>query len=361
MKAEKLEFFKEFAYKALTVNRLTGSEGHKKAYKLIESYLEDNGCRYEKEAFKIKSLIPKEAWVEVEGKRLNGVAPLGSKGIEIEAFVKRNYIEGDIALIPDLTKEKAIEAQKRGAVAIITYREGDKLDEYIYGNHMGVDIPIICLLRKDIAKIEDYKAKLFIRSSEETLWGKNLIMEVGRGPVVYLVAHMDTVHGIYGSIGNGIGALLLIFLYQELKERFGAPYKLRFLITDGRELGLAGSRFHLREDKKHVFYCINIEGVGWYNPCVIYEDMYGYNGERINQMFYKHLKDMRVNLNFCKAKERDGDHIPFKEKGFQTLFLSSHPFTIRHTQYDNYEAINWDGVVLWYEIILSFLRRLGKL
>lgn len=361
MKSERLELFKDLLYRVLTKNRLMGTKEHKEAYKLIESYLEDNFCPYKRELFSIKGYLPKEALVEVEGERLHGVAYLGSREIEKEAYVKRNYIEGDIALIPDITKEKALEAQKKGAIAIITYREKDKLDAYVYGNDMEIAIPIVCLRREDIKRVEDYKVKLLIKSSEEVLQGKNLIMELGRGPVIYLVAHMDTVHGIYGSIGDGVSVLLLIFLYQELKDRYNAPYRLKFLITDGREWGLKGTRFHLREGKEHVFYCINLEGLGWHNPCVIYEDMLGYNGEGINHMFYKHLRDLRVDIDFCKDKERDGDHIPFKEKGIQTLFLSSHPFTIRHTQYDNYEAINWDMVVLWYEVILSFLRRFHKL
>ncbi len=124
---------------------------------------------------------------------------------------------------------------------------------------------------------------------------------------------------------------------------------------------MEGIKFHLRNSLKHVFYCINLEGIGWYNPAVIYKDMGGYNGERINEMFYRHLRDMGVDVDFCKVEERDGEHIPFKELGVQTLFLSSHPFTIRHTPYDSYDAISWDHVAIWYEVILSFLRRFHKL
>ncbi|MFN3599100.1 MAG: M28 family peptidase [Aquificaceae bacterium] len=359
MKSEKLEALKELAYKILNNNRLTGARESKKAQRLIEKFLEENSCPYQKESFSTRAYIPEKALIEVEGKKIQGVAFLGSKSVEIKGFVKRDYVEGDIALIPDLTKEKALEAQQKGATAIITY--DNNLDGFIYGPCMGVDIPILSLKREDIKSVEDFNIKLYISSSEKSVEGENLIMDVGKGPIIYFVAHRDTVHESYGAISNGIGFLLLLFLFQEIRNNYNVPYRLRFLITEARELGLKGASFHVERGLKHAFYCINLEGIGWHNPCVIYEDMGGYNGERINEMFYKHLRDLKVNIDFCRAKERDGDHIPFKEKGLQSLFLSSHPFTIRYTQYDLYDAINWDVVVMWYEVILSFLRRFHKL
>jgi len=361
MKSERLEFFKDFAYKVLSHNRLLGTEGSRRVRKLIESFLDYGSCNYKKETFSIKKLIPEETWLTVGQEKIKGVAYIGSRSIEKKAYAKRQYIEGDIALVPDLTKEKAIQAQQKGAIAIITYRSEDKADAYVHGHDMGVNIPIVSIKREDVPKVEDSEVLLKVKSSERSVEGVNFFMEIGRGPIIYLVSHMDTVTNIYGAVGNGIGFLLLLFLYAELRENYNAPYRLRFLITDARELGMEGIRFHLTKGLKHVFYCINLEGIGWHNPAVIYRDMGGYNGERINEMLYRHLRDIKVNIDFCEARERDGDHLPFKEAGIQTLYLSSHPFTIRHTIYDNYDAISWDHVVMWYEVILSFLRRFHKL
>ncbi|MFN7064839.1 MAG: M28 family peptidase [Aquificaceae bacterium] len=361
MKGERLELFKEFAYRFLAQNRLIGSDGHLYSQRLIEGFLEENLYPYRRESFFLRVAILEKAWVEVEDKRVEGIAYLGSKKVVLEGFVKRNYLEGDIALIPNLTRDKALEAQRRKALAIITYREKDKVDGYIYGPSMGVDIPVLSLRREDIKDVEDFRVRLFISSREKGVRCENITMEVGRGPIIYLVAHRDTVQNTYGAMANGIGTILLLFLFNELKDGYHAPYKLRFLLSDAREWGSKGVRHHLEKGLRHVFYCINLEGIGWHNPCVIYKDMGGYNGERINELFYKHLRDLRVGIDFCKAKERDGDHIPFKEVGVQSLFLSSHPFTIRHTQYDLYDAVNWDVVAMWYEVILSFLRRFHKL
>ncbi|MCS7171709.1 MAG: M28 family peptidase [Aquificaceae bacterium] len=361
MKSDRLEFFKEFAYKVLSYNRLASTDGHRKAHRLIEYFLEHTSCNYTKESFVVNRFIPKEAWLKVKEEKIKAVAYLGTKRVEKKAYIKRDYMEGDIALLPDVTKSKALEAQEKGAVAIVTYREKFKLKGYVYGDYMGVDIPILCVDREDVEKIEDFNVELFVNSSERSIYCTNFLMELGRGPVLYLVANMDTVHEIYGAIKGGVGFLMLLFLYEDLKDTYNAPYRLRFLITDGRELGLEGARFHLSKNPKHVFYCINLEGIGWHNPCVVYEDAGGYSGDRINELFYKHLEDLKVSLDFCKAKERDGDHIPFKERGVQALYLSSYPLHIEHTIYDNYDAISWDHVVMWYEVLTSFLRRFHKL
>jgi len=361
MKSERLEFLKEFAYNVLTHNRLSGTKESEKVRRHIESFLKNNSCKYKKETFSVKKFIPKEAWLTVGEEKIRAVAYIGSKPIERKAYVKRNYIEGDIALVPDLTKEKAIQAQQKGAVAIITYRSEDKADAYVHGHDMGVGIPIVSIKREDFPKVEDSEVLLKVRSEERVIEGVNLFMELGKGPVIYMVSHMDTVAEIHGAICNGIGFLLLLFLYEELKENYNSPYRLRFLITDCGELGMEGVKFHLKSGVKHTFYCINLEGIGWHNPVVVYKDRAGYNGERINEMFYRHLQDMKVDIDFCTVGELEGEHLPFKELGIQTLYLSSHPFTLRHTIYDNYDAISWDHVAMWYEVILSFLRRFHKL
>ncbi|MEJ5339042.1 MAG: M28 family peptidase [Aquificaceae bacterium] len=361
MKSERLEFFKEFAYRTLNHNRLTGTDGNVRVRRLIESFLDYTSSNYRKEIFHTKKLIPEEAWLSIGDRKIRGVAYIGSRSIDRESYAKREYIEGDIALIPDLTREKALQAQEKGAVAVITYRSEDKADAYTYGSYVGLDIPVVSIRREDVPEIEDSEVLLRVKSSERVVEGTNFLMEIGRGPIIYIISHMDTTVDIYGAVGNGVGFLLLLFLYEELKENYTVPYRLRFLITDARELGMEGAKFHLRGGLKHVFYCINLEGVGWHNPCVLYRDWGGYNGEKINHMFYKHLQDMRVSIDFCEAKDRDGDHIPFKELGIQTLYLSSYPFTIRHTHYDVYDAISWDHVIMWYEVILSFLRRFHKL
>lgn len=360
MKSERLEFFKEFAYGILTQNRFPGSEGHKNAKRRIKSFLDYMKASYREESFDVKLHIPQESYVEVEGKRIECFAYPGTPSLSIEGYVKENFLEGDIALIrDDLSMEDVKEVKRKGGIAVLTYRED--LNTYHYNEMPSIDLPVLSVKRGDIQKVEDYSARLFVKSSERAIKCSNIVFEVGRGPIIYLVAHMDTSPLGYGAIDNGIGFLMLLFTYEELAKSYQKPYRLRFLITDCGSLGFMGSKFHVRNGLKHVFYCINLDGIGWHNPCVVYEDAFGYNGQRINDSFYKHLEELKVKINYVSLKRATGDHLPFKELGVESLYLSSHPFTLRNTPYDNYDAIDWDTFNTWYEVILSFLRRFHKL
>lgn len=361
MKSERLELFKDFVYRVASQSRLTGSDGIKKAHRLIEGFFEYAGCKYEKEVFRIKKLLPESAWLELDGKKIVAVPFAGSPSTRIEAFVKRNYIEGDIALIPDATEWDIIKAKEKGAVAVICYRSQMVADAYVHGSYTRAGIPVVSVSREHVRYIEDAKVLLVVNSEEKILQGTNYMVEIGKGPIIYLIAHVDTTADTYGAINSAVGFMLLLFIYEELRRTYSSPCRVRFLLTDAREMGMEGVKHHLTKGLKHVFYCINLEGLGWHNPCVIYKDADGYNGEAINHKFYRHLKDMKLDLDFCEAPDRDGEHVFFKKAGVQTLYLSSYPLTIKHTLYDCYDAISWDHVLMWYEVILSFLRRFHRL
>lgn len=361
MKSERFELFKDFVYESTSQSRPTGSDGIKRIHRLIEDFFEYASCRYEKEVFQTKKLLPQNAWLEVDGKKLRAIPFIGSPSARLEAFVKRDYIEGDIALIPDATEREILKAKEKGAVAVVCYRSEWMADCHIHGSYTQAGIPVVSIGREHIKYVEDARVSLVVDSEERTLQGTNYMVEIGKGPIIYLIAHTDTTTGTYGATNSAVGVFLLLFLYEELRQTYSGPYRIRFLLTDAREMGMEGANYHLRRGLKHVFYCINLEGIGWHNPCVIYRDADGYNGEVINHTFYKHLKDMGVDLDFCEAPDRDGEHILFKKAGVQTLYLSSHPLTVKHTLYDCYDAINWDNVFMWYEVILSFLRRFHRL
>ncbi|RMH81436.1 MAG: Zn-dependent exopeptidase M28 [Acidobacteria bacterium] len=360
MKSERLEFFKEFAYSILTQNRFPGSEGHKNTKGHIKSFLEYIKAGFREESFDVRLHIPQESYIEVDGKRIECLAYPGTPSLSTEGYVKEDFLEGDIALRKgDLSMEDVEEVKQRGGIAILTYKES--LNTYHCSEMPILDLPVLSVKKGDVPEIEDYNVKLFVKSSEKIIRCSNILFEVGRGPVIYLVAHMDTSPLGYGAIDNGIGFLTLLFIYEELAKSYQRPYRLRFLITDCGSLGFTGSKFHVRNGLKHVFYCINLDGVGWRNPCVVYEDAYGYNGQRINDSFYKHVEELKVKINYVSLKKAMGDHLSFKELGVESLYLSSHPFTFKNTLYDNYDAIDWDTFNMWYEVILSFLRRFHKI
>ena len=157
-----------------------------------------------------------------------------------------------------------------------------------------------------------------------------------------------------------MASLLLPYLYEELRENYNIPFKLRFLITDGEEVGLEGSKFHTLKKPKHAYYCINLDGICWQNPAILYKDKEGYNDYRLAEAFYRSAKEIGFEVEFRAVPSAKSDHIPFKKVGLKTLFLSSHPLPIRHTTCDNYDAVDWHIARLWFFSIVNFLRNLGR-
>ncbi|MEZ0360668.1 MAG: M28 family peptidase [Hydrogenobacter sp.] len=360
MKSETFEEFQKVADELLKVNRLSGSEGSVLTKKRIKRFLGERGIKYSEEFFHVEKLFPVKASIEVNNLTIPCVPYIGSPSGRYEGYAKRDIIKGDIALVK--VSEEAIkipQAKDNGAKAVITYME--TLNTHYYGIVSEGDFPVVNVKKEAIERIEDAYVRITVETKKEKVLCSNILFEIGRGPIVYLVAHTDTKPGVFGAIDNGIGFLLLLFIADELRKNYNLPYRVRFLLTDAEELGLEGSKFHIGMGVKYAYHCINVDAVGWYHPAVIYKDAEGYNGDKLMDMFARHIQDMKVSVDFRCSHRAKSDHIPFKKAGLQTLFLSSNPFTIRHTLYDNLDAVNWDIVRMWYELILSFLRRFHKL
>jgi hypothetical protein len=357
MRSETLEEFQHLADEILRINRLSGSEGNATAKRSVKKWLRHRGIKYWEEFFYIEKLLPVEASLKVGNTIIKAVPYSGSPSGVYEGYVKKEPIEGDMALLR--VSEEGTDFSGRCVKACITYL--DRINLYYYGGIQTASIPVVNIKLEDVQHIEDAHVKLTVKTKKEKILCSNILFEVGRGPIIYLTAHMDTAPEVFGAVNNGVGFLLLLFLADELKKNFNIPYRIRFLLTDAQVLGLEGSNFHVNKGIKHTYYCINLDTIGWHHPAVIYKDAEGYNGERITEMFLRHTQEMKIDIPFVIKNSAKSDHIPFKKKGVQTLFLSSEPFTINHTFYDNTEAINWDMVIVWYELILSFLRRFHRL
>ncbi len=360
MKNETFEELYDLAQNLLKENRLIGAEGHKRTKEVIISLLEAKNIPFHTEDFVVEKFIPRECKLSVGNQDIPCVAYLDSPSAEIKGFVKRNPLKGDIGLCSYRQERHMLKrALDENYKAIVTYIENFNAHYYGYSN--GAPIPVVNVKQDSLSVIEDAEAYIKVESTKKRIKCSNILFEIGRGPIVYITAHMDTKHEIFGAIDNGVGFLILPFLYEELRKNFNVPYRFRFMITDAKEVGLEGSWFHVNKGLKHVFYCINLDAIGWSNPAVIYSDSEGENGERIMNMFYNHIKDLKVDIDFKESKNASSDHIPFKKQGVQALFLSSYPFGLRHTLYDVIDAVNLDIVRMWFDVILSFLRRIHKL
>ncbi|RUM32125.1 MAG: Zn-dependent exopeptidase M28 [Aquifex sp.] len=349
-------------------NRLSGSEGNKRVRRFIKKYLKDKGFKVFTEKFEVSKTFPVSATIKVDGEEFPAIPLIGSLWGEVSGELKvvkdlrkEEDLRGKIVAMPIgglRDSEKARGLRDKKAAALITFLE--ELNVPFSGTIGDAKFFAVNTTKEVVKKLEGKKVILNVRTYKKTVRGENLFIEFGRGPIVYLVAHYDTKPFVYGAIDNGLSVAMLLVLAKDLSSYEELPFRIRILFTDCEELGLEGS-YHHTLHLKNTLYVINLDSIGWTNPAVIYKDYKGYNGKLINEKFFKHLNDLKVDIPFVESKTGASDHIPFKEKGVEALFLSSNPFTLRHTQLDDYHAIDWEVVKLWYEVVAHFIRRIHRL
>ena len=370
MRSETLKEIQRLCEEICWENRLSGTRGNKKTRKLIKTFLKENNIPFFTEKFEITKLLPLNATLKVNGKTYEGIPLVGSLWGETagEVVVIKDWkkaqeteLSGKIVATPlggVRDEEKAKYLKEKKAAALITYL--DELNLNFSGTIGDAKFLAVNLKREEVEELKNKEVILQVRTQKKKIECENIIVEFGRGPFVYLIAHYDTKPFVYGAIDNGLSVAFLLVLTKELIEYEDLPFRIRVLFADAEELGLEGSRYHTRE-LRNAIYAINLDSIGWKNPAVLYKDYYGENGKRINEKFFKHVLEMKVDIPFVASKTGASDHVPFKEKGVETLFLSSNPFTIRHTELDDYYAIDWEVVRMWYDVLAYFVRKLHRL
>ena len=363
MRSELIEELREITDNLSSENRLASSEGLRRSRKYVLDYLRKLEVPFREEIFETQRDLPLESRVITKGEEIPAFPFVGSLPGEREAEVVREEgdVEGKIALVKlggVRESEKAKELAERGAVGGIFYLE--ELDSPFAGTLNGTSFLALSVSREKALSLEGQKVRVVSKVRRSSVVGRNIYFDIGKGPFLYVIAHLDTKPFVRGAIDNALSVAMLLVMLKELKDSYQFPFRIRFLITDCEELGLEGARHHVK-GLKYTDWAINLDSIGWVNPAVIYKDSAGYNGERIMDKFDRHLRDLRIDIPFREGRRGRSDHIPFKEKGVQTLFISSNPFTLRHTFYDDINAVDWGVAELWLEVLLSFIRRFHKL
>ncbi len=363
MRSETLSKLQEIAHFLSSRTRVSSTKEMEEARAFVRKFLRRLRIPFVEEGFEVEKNIPVEGRIKLSGTQVRAYPFVGSIWGEREAQVVREEedVKGKIALVKvggKREEEKVRDLKARGAVGAVFYME--ELESPYVGNVSGEPFLALSVDRETARALEGKEVRLESKVKRTKVRGKNIYFDVGKGPFLYITAHLDTKPFVKGALDNAVSVAILLLLAQELRDTYYFPYRLRFLITDAEELGLEGARHHVR-NLRYAEYVINVDSVGWKNPAVIYRDAEGYNGERIMEKFYKHLRDLKVDIPFREGRRGRSDHVPFKEKGVEALFLSSNPFTLRHTFYDTYEAVDWDVVELWYDVLSSFIRRFPKL
>ncbi len=363
MRSELLEELKELTSFFSSRIRVSSSEGIKESQDRVRKFIKSLKLPFVEESFEVEKNIPLGARVSDGGSVVKAYPFVGSLWGDREAKVVEEHdeVEGKIALVRvggERETDKVRRLKERGAVGAIFYLE--ELETPFIGNISDEPFIAVSVDRKTAEALKGKKVRIEAKVKKTKVRGRNIYFDIGRGPFIYITAHLDSKPFVYGALDNAVGVALVLTLAKELRYVYHYPFRLRFMITDAEELGLEGAKHHVK-NLKHAYYVVNIDSVGWCNPAVIYRDAHGYNGEKIMEKFEKHLADLRINIPFKEGRRGRSDHVPFKEKGVEALFLSSNPFTLRHTFYDTYEAVDWNVVEMWFDVISSFLRRFHNL
>lgn len=363
MRSELLQKLQEIVYFLSSRSRVSSSKEIEEVRAYIRKFLRKMRIPFVEESFEVERNIPLEGRIKLNGTQIEAYPFVGGLWGEREAEVvdEVDNVRGKIALVKvggEREEEKVSRLKEKGAIGAIFYVE--ELESPYIGNVSGEPFLVLSVDRETARALKGKEVRIESKVKKTKIRGKNLYFDIGKGPFLYITAHLDTKPFVKGAIDNAVSVALLLLLAQELKDTYYFPYRLRFMFTDAEELGLEGAKHHVK-NLRFAEYVINVDSIGWNNPAVVYKDSAGYNGERIMEKFYKHVNEMKVSIPFREGKRGKSDHLPFKEKGVEALFLSSNPFTLRHTFYDTYEAVNWDVVELWFDVLSSFIRRFPKL
>lgn len=169
-----------------------------------------------------------------------------------------------------------------------------------------------------------------------------------------------------GADDNASGVAVILELAKYLQRNPG-NHNYLFLAFSGEEKGLWGSNYYMKHptiDTSSITYMLNYDMVGRLSP--------GYKlavyGTGTSPVFDTTLKQANTPVKFHLVTKESGvgpsDHTSFYLKGYPVL----HFFTGQHEDYhkptDDYDKVNFDGMVLvlnYSEDVIRLLDSQGKL
>ena len=277
--------------------------------------------------------------------------------LEIDLSGKIALVErGDIPLY-----EKIINAQKKGAIAVIMYNnEGDK--ELFDGfQHPSLNLPTLAISRQDgqaiMKEIEEKrldKALIQIKGAKiEQSFSHNVIatkkparststQEEEDFPIISVGAHHDSVKLAPGANDDASGTAVVLELARVLANK-PIEAELRFITFGAEERGLIGSYFYTKQlsesEINRSLGHFQLDMVGSKDAGDLI--MYTVNGEK------NRVTDMAANASAFLSealpygKMGRSDHVPFHDIGIPSaLFIHAPVEPWYHTEADTLDKIS---------------------
>ena len=279
-------------------------------------------------------------------------------------------------------REKALDIQKKGASALITYNSGNIDDELNFDTKSKIDpvkIPVIYLSKKTATKyLSDNAANLIvdlqIALGDKMTTGHNVIgyIDNGAAHTIIIGAHYDHlgygednnstdpgVHEIHnGADDNASGTAAIIELAKFVKDSKLTKNNFLFICFSGEELGLLGSKYFTENPTiplDAVNYMINMDMIGRLDDATKKIIVGGYGtSPKWSKILPEKTKSLSV--KFDSTGVGPSDHTSFYLKDIPVLFFFTGMEKDYHKATDDVDKINFVGefrVIQYIEDILK--------
>ena len=185
----------------------------------------------------------------------------------------------------------------------------------------------------------------------------------GRGPGVLVTAHYDSVPAGPGASDDGAGVATILEVARVLRsERTGRP--VRFLLTDGEELGLTGATIFVSDPalRSLADVVVNIEARGTTGPSFMFETS-RHNSELIRIFSRSVSRPVSTSLlvSIYELLPNGTDLTVFKDAGIQGLnFASVRDPWAYHTPFDAIRRVNLRTLQHHGDNVLGVVRGLSR-
>lgn len=284
--------------------------------------------------------------------------------------------------IQEAIRNKALDIEKKGASALITYNSGNKDDELKFEGKSKIDqiqIPVIYLSKEIATKyLSDNAANLTVdlqtALGDKTRTGHNVIgyLDNGAAHTIILGAHYDHLgmgednnaldrgnHEVHnGADDNASGTAAMIELAKEVKDSKFKSNNYLFICFSGEELGLLGSKYFTENPTvplSTVDYMINCDMIGRLNDNTNAITIGGY-GTSPEWSRILPAKTKALTIKFDSSGIGPSDHTSFYLQNIPVLFFFTGMEKDYHKATDDADKINFVGefrVIQYIEDILK--------
>ena len=164
-----------------------------------------------------------------------------------------------------------------------------------------------------------------------------------------------------GADDNASGVALLLNLAERLIKENNSNNNYLFIAFSAEELGLIGSKYFVENpliDLKNANYMINLDMVGRLNT----DKELSIFGAGTSPVFKQVINS--TNNNFSLKIIDDGigpsDHTSFYNKGIPVLFFNSGSHQDYHKSSDDFELINFDGMIEISNYVFDIIHELNN-